>query len=161
MFFPLTLLGCSQTVSSDDLIYNPSDINQIGVGMVTGENMVTQNNINDKDIINQIVGILKGISVQELTEDQTREIFEDWSTKVKYDLTLISTEEISGADPRVGVKGFVTILNDGNMMFVEPKTIGPFEKGESPKTITYISTVKPKDKVNRINELIEKAIDTR
>ncbi len=98
--------------------------------------------------------MLKDIKVKEYSKEE--EIFhnvEVWSQKVKHNIMLLSTSEKNEANK---LKGVIIVLQDGNLIFANPKTVEPFEDGKVKETIYYISIEKQSEKVSQILSLIEK-----
>ena len=154
--FCLMLFGCSKVISSNDLIYDSEKIDEIAIGIVTEAGTSVGSVIKDEEQIKIMVNLLKDIEIKEIPKEE--EIFhnvEVWSQKVKLDMMLLGTSEKSEAKPDGELKGLIMVLQDGNLIFINPKMVGPFEDNLVKETIYYISTKKQTETVSQIVRIIE------
>lgn len=152
----LFIYGCVIQISSNDFINDPEVIDEVSVGVVVDEGEVVNVDIKDKVEVNAILDLLKNVEVEAL--EQVKEIFETaemWSQKVKYQISLIATSEFDRGDSSAAIKGLVLVLEEGNLLFVDPKTMGPFEDDQIEKTAYYISKEIQTEKINKMVRIIE------
>jgi len=157
LLLTIFLMGCSKVTSSNDLIYDADRIDVVSIGKVTGVGTSEGSNLNDKEKVKEIVNFLKDIEVEELSAEEERKIYKNaevWSKKVRYDFSLVASTEENNTDPGAALKGAVTVLTDGYLLFLDPKTMGPFEDGKIERTISYISTERQEDTIKRILEIV-------
>ncbi len=153
----LSLYGCAADTTiifSDDLIYDAENIDRVAVGVVVGPGEAVGVDINDEEEVNKILELLKDNELEDYSLNRANEIYKNaeiWSQKVKYQISLVETSEIR-TNPNEAIKGFVIVLEDGNLLFVDPSTIGQIKKPHY-----YISTEKQTENINRMIQIIEKS----
>lgn len=156
----LLFCGCAAPeISSNDLIYAPEMIDRVSVGVIVGTGEAVNVDIKAEGEVNEMLDLLKNIEIEELPLDQVQEIFKNaeiWSQKVKYQITLITDSKFDQDDSSAAVKGFVLVLEEGNLLFVDPLTMGPFEDDQMEKTVYYISKRKQTENISRMVRIIEK-----
>jgi len=145
------LIGCTQISSSKDLINDPETIDIATIGIY--EDFDAEINITEKELVSSIVNLVKDINVIELPDNQLQAIIKNdrlLSSRVKYHISLKTKYEEETA-----IKGFVIVLQDGNLVFINPKTMGgPLIKGVVKRTASFISSEEQPEVINELINII-------
>ncbi len=152
------IYGCANQISSNDFIHDPEVIDEVSVGVVVGEGEVVNVDIKDELQVSEMLDLLKNVEVEKFSVDKVNAIYENaeiWSQNVKFQISLIATSKFDRADPNAALKGFIVILEEGNLLFVDPKTMGPFEEDQIEKTAYYISKEIQTENINKMVRIIE------
>ena len=147
------MFGCgsgSKVSSSTDLVYDPEKIDHVSIQ--TTSNSITETmEITNKEKVRDIVSLVSNIEVSELSAKEEKELFKDgegWEKSVELIISLNSNEDKDNS--LQAIKGLVTILTDGNLMFSDPKT---FEGTQ--RTISYITSEKQTLIINEMLSVIK------
>lgn len=159
----ISVLGCSQQVIvSDKVIRDTEVIDTVDVYIDVGEGVMFSIQIKDPAQVRKVISLLEGVEIKEFSATQGKKLFasaEAWSQEVDYQITLLATSEFDSTDPSAAIKGGLIMLNDGNLIFLNPETLihspGPLSEADSEAIYFYISTEKQPEIIARLVEIIE------
>ena len=152
LLFVLSITGCSSDIYSNQFLINSEIIDEMSIGIAGEEYNV---DVDNREQVEVVVGLLKDIKVEELSTEEVQEIFENpdvFINKVNYQITLSISSE-TGVD---SLKGLVYVLEEGKLIFIDPKAIvNPSNNAQIEKTSVYISKKELTDVINVLVEIIE------
>jgi len=158
----ISVLGCSQQVIvSDKVIRDTEVIDTADVYVNVGGGAMSSFQIKDPAQVRAVISLLEGIEIKEFSTSQLNKLFESdgFARNVNYQISLLDYSKFDSTDPSEVFKGGVIVLNDGNLLFLNPETIihSPDPLSETDPTVTYyyISTKKQPEIIARLVAIIE------
>ena len=158
----ISVLGCSQQVFvSDEVIRDTDVIDTADVYANVGGGAMSSLQITDPAQVREVTSLLEGIEIKEFSTSQLTKLFESdgFTRNVDYQISLLAYSKFDSTDPSEVLKGGVIVLNDGNLLFLNPETVihSPDPLSETDPTVTYyyITTKKQPEIIARLVAIIE------
>ncbi len=158
----LSITGCSSDTYSNELIIDSEKIDSMYFDVIAQGGEVISGNIlntgdtynidvNNKELVEAVLDLLKGIKVEKLSLEQVQEIFENqevFANQINYQINLSASSETRD-NP---FKGLVFVLREEKLIFVDLKKLNPDETH-----VLYITKEKQTEVINGLIEIIEEA----
>ena len=164
LLFVLSITGCSSDTYSNKFLIDSEKIDSMSFDVVAlGEEVISGNilnagdiyniDVNNKELIEAVLDLLKGIKVEKLSLEQEQEIFENqeiFVNQINYQISLFASSETRTRDNPFN--GLVFVLREEKLIFVDPKILNPDETH-----VIYLSKEKQTDVINGLDVIIEEA----